>query len=117
MDEVHKVTIEYDGKQYDIATYSDKDHIHKALESTRTFYEIDTLSWVRSRQREGVYIDVGANIGNHAIWFAEKCPSVSVVAVEGNNLVLPLLKINSNCTEKCAAKIQVLSTYVSDAPW
>lgn len=50
--------------------------------SRNSFYEQGFLDYVRSQRIEGVYLDVGANIGNHSIYFSQHCPSVRVYAFE-----------------------------------
>lgn len=81
----------------DIETYSNDDHIGKILASTGTFYEEDLLRYIEfigSRHgRRGVYIDVGANIGNHSIYFGKFLADL-VVSVEPNPAVLPVLRRN-----------------------
>jgi FkbM family methyltransferase len=46
------------------------------------WYERELLDAIKAQQRAGVYVDVGAHIGNHAVWFARYCPSTWVVAIE-----------------------------------
>lgn len=47
------------------------DYIQNKIANTGTFYEIDLLSEVsRLPLREGAVCDIGANIGNHSVFFA-----------------------------------------------
>ena len=50
--------------------------------SRNSFYEQGFLDYVRSQRIEGVYLDVGANIGNHSVYFSQHCPSSIVYAFE-----------------------------------
>ncbi len=50
------------------------DHIQHALLSTGAFYEAGMLEDLRRRLRPGgLFVDVGANIGNHALFAAAVC--------------------------------------------
>ena len=46
------------------------------------FYEHAFLEYIRSLGIEGVYVDVGACIGTHSLFFALMCPSTQVIAFE-----------------------------------
>jgi FkbM family methyltransferase len=45
-------------------------------------YEEDYLQRIRDLGRAGVYVDVGAHLGTHTVWFAMQCPSTHVHAFE-----------------------------------
>lgn len=62
--------------------------------ATHMFYEQDLLCAVRELRLKGVYVDVGANIGNHTVFFSLHCPSTRVIAIEPNPAALELLKLN-----------------------
>lgn len=60
----------------------DQDHIQKVISTTKDFYEIDLLSDVFPRiDKNSVVVDVGANIGNHTIFFSKVC-GAKVIAFE-----------------------------------
>lgn len=72
------------------------DHISRMIRGNGTFYELDLLEHLRTLFSWGerpVVIDVGANIGNHAVFFAKYVAS-HVVAIEPNPVVLPVLERN-----------------------
>lgn len=46
------------------------------------FYEPAMLQRIAENDRPGVYLDVGANMGNHTAFFAQHCPSTTVHAFE-----------------------------------
>lgn len=46
------------------------------------FYEEAMLGYIRSKNIAGCYVDVGSNIGTHALFFAVACPSTHVYAFE-----------------------------------
>ena len=57
------------------------DHIGKTL-LAGGYYEHDMLKAISKLNLEGVYVDVGSFVGTHALWFAKKCPSTKVLAIE-----------------------------------
>lgn len=60
------------------------------------FYEPAMLEHIAHQAREGAYLDVGANIGNHTVFFAQHCPATVVHAFE------PLDFIFANLAENIA---------------
>lgn len=58
------------------------------------YYEKDLLLAIARRQAHGVYVDVGANIGNHTIFFAQHCPSTHVISIEPRKDVYDALCLN-----------------------
>lgn len=88
---------EYNNHTFDIRGTSDSDHIFRAICSNSTFYEIDLLEYIRRLLFDddglGIAIDVGANIGNHSIFF-RKFLVGHVISIEPNSKVLPTLRAN-----------------------
>jgi FkbM family methyltransferase len=58
------------------------------------FYEEGFLEYVRSLGRRGVYVDVGAYIGTHSIYFALLCEAAHVYAFEPRDVVRGELERN-----------------------
>lgn len=58
------------------------------------FYEAALLREVERLKRPGVYVDVGANFGNHSVFFSRFCPSTKVISIEPYCEALIALKIN-----------------------
>jgi FkbM family methyltransferase len=57
-------------RRIELWTHSEPDHLEMAIRSNRTFYEIDVLMKCRELHFPGTaVIDVGANIGNHSVFF------------------------------------------------
>lgn len=59
------------------------------------FYEDAMLDYIRSLGREGVYVDIGANIGNHTVFFDRFCASSEVHAFEPGDFAWPYLQENT----------------------
>lgn len=105
--------ITYLGKKFRIRPASEADHIAKSIRATSAFYEMELLSYLRIFGLRGRYaIDVGANIGNHSIFFSAFMAD-QVISIEANNSIVPILKENlaeNNCRHK------VIPTAVGSEP-
>lgn len=67
------------------------DHIGNIINKTKKFYELPMLKYIDENcQKSGIYIDVGANIGNHSVFFAKYCTNkvYSIEPVRSNYDVL-----------------------------
>jgi hypothetical protein len=58
------------------------------------FYEPHMLEYIRTLDLKGRYLDIGANIGNHAVYFDMLCPSTSVEAFEPDRASFAILEEN-----------------------
>ena len=57
---------------FDLEGVDSQDRMTRLLEQRKTFYEDDLLRHLGRRGPcGGVYLDVGANIGNHAVFFGK----------------------------------------------
>jgi len=76
---------------------SAKDYIYRKICQYNGFYELDLLSYIESCFPDGVEvcIDVGANIGNHSVYFGNFI-SKDLIAIEVNPMVTPVLRENLN---------------------
>jgi len=74
---------------------ADSDWIYSLIKKTGTFYEIDLLKYIHYAigVERGCILDVGANIGNHAVFFGLFI-SDAVVCFEPNPKVFPILVEN-----------------------
>ncbi|HAF61801.1 MAG TPA: hypothetical protein DCK95_05700 [Anaerolineaceae bacterium] len=107
--------ISYNNKNYSLAGYSRNDYIFKKIIKSRSFYDIRTLEKIRFLNLSGTYIDIGANIGNHAIYFLNECTTETVIAIEANIDLIPILRRNikeNNFQNKdCFILNYLISTY------
>ncbi len=62
-------------------------HYHRGI-----FYEMGMLEAIREEAKSGTYLDVGANIGNHTLYFEKFCNSDRVIAFEPLEQALGPLK-------------------------
>jgi FkbM family methyltransferase len=74
--------------------FDDADTIAYVIRTQKTFWEIDQLEYVAMvGPQGGVYLDVGSNIGNHAVFFGLFCAD-HVVAIEPNPRLHAILRRN-----------------------
>lgn len=76
------------------------DHIGEDIRKNRRFYEFDLLDYIKGLNLDGVYIDGGANIGNHSVFFAQFCKCDHVYSFEPLDQCFQKLLINTKRFEK-----------------
>ncbi|MCR8844812.1 FkbM family methyltransferase [Paenibacillus sp. SC116] len=75
--------IKYDDYSVKVCTPNLSDHIQYLLANTRQFYELPMLEDIRRRlPAQSVVVDVGANIGNHSLFFGKICNTQKVYSFE-----------------------------------
>jgi protein O-GlcNAc transferase len=74
-------TFKYKGKDVHFLNIDPEDHIESYL-ARGVFYEENVLKFIEDLQVEGNYLDAGAYIGNHSIFFSLFCPSNWVYSFE-----------------------------------
>lgn len=68
-------------------------NLHK-LYANGLWYEADLLAEIKRRQTGGIFVDIGAGLGNHTVHFAMECKADCVIAVESHPGCLDLLLQN-----------------------
>ena len=91
----------YSNQKIVIEGYHVEDLIFERIVTRKTFYEDKLLEKARSLNLKGVYVDIGANIGNHSIFFSCFCGSTVVYSFEIDETIFALLKKNmeKNCLQ------------------
>lgn len=91
------ITFNYDLKEIKFYLPFINDHIQKIIYFNKSFYEIEMLEDIKKRIGENkVIIDVGANIGNHTIYFAKICRAKKVYSFEPQENIFNILVKNIN---------------------
>jgi FkbM family methyltransferase len=107
--------IEHGGRSFRIPARPGPDYLTDWMRRKRRFYELDLLEALAVEVPSGgVALDVGANIGNHALWFAAVMGlrTVAFEPVETNLAVLRRL-VALNGLEDA---ITIVPLAISDAP-
>jgi len=92
-----RYSISLDGRRFDFRSYSADDAITRRMQKYGTFYERDLLDYSRGLLATlppgGLVVDIGANLGNHAVYWGAYSGR-TVVAVEANPALAPILTEN-----------------------
>lgn len=92
-------SLRYDNLDFTLEFHSNDDHIAKQVKLFNTFYEIDLLSAITPfLNNKDMVIDIGANVGNHSVFFAGVL-GCNVVAFEPYGLSYELLVKNIHANE------------------
>lgn len=71
------------------------DLIEQTIIAKQTFFEIAELTIAHKYiEKNAVFVDIGANIGNHLLFFAKCCGAKKIIAFEPNPIVFPVLQKN-----------------------
>jgi FkbM family methyltransferase len=93
--------------------YDAGDKIAYVIHSQKTFWEVDQLEYIAMvGPAGGIYVDVGSNIGNHAVFFGRFCAD-HVVAVEPHPRLQPILAHNLESND-LASRSTVVHAGISD---
>ncbi len=96
--ELVTISLSFAGKTIPITAPKD-DFITRSLVNTKTFYEAELLKALLKGAPTGIYVDVGAHIGNHTLAFAAAFPATKVIAIEPNHDSFELLTKNTEAYE------------------
>lgn len=105
-----------DNIELNIYCHNKTDHIYKHItyyNNKPVFYENYLLEKIRSMNIYGTYIDCGANIGNHSLYFASFTNADKVISIEGHPLIFKILEKNMNTNIK-DSKFKILNKLVGD---
>ena len=91
---MQKQIFEFMGRRIELWAHPDPDHMGRMIRANRAFYELDVLMKCRELYVPGTaIIDVGANIGNHAVFFGSVL-NAPVYAFEPHKPNHELLEMN-----------------------
>ena len=83
-------------------------HIVGTMRRSGRWYESDLLLVIKGLGIDGVFVDVGANIGSHTVAFHDACGAQRVIAIEPHEQNLRYLKKNA-----VGRRVRVVPTAVS----
>lgn len=91
---MQKQIFDFMGRRIELWAHDDPDHLALVIRTNRTFYELDVLMKSHQIYLPGTaIIDVGANIGNHSVYFGAVL-GAPVYAFEPYEPNLELLEMN-----------------------
>lgn len=83
----------YYNKKVYLKSLSHKDHQVKSWKQSE-FYEKRLLEKIKNYNLSGNYLDIGANVGNHSIYFSLFCKSTTVYSYEPHPQIFNVLSNN-----------------------
>lgn len=87
------VRTEIEGKAVSFFVNDESDLI-QGRHACGEFYEIEELNIIKKFFEGGCFLDIGANVGNHAIYIAKFLAPVRIICIEPNPAAIDLLLIN-----------------------
>lgn len=73
----------------------DGEYVQKKIYYTKDYYERDVLDAIKKNiPTEGVILDIGANIGNHTVFFSKECNAKKIYAFEPVGKTFEILQKN-----------------------
>lgn len=88
--------IRYGGKVFRFRYLSSDDVAAQEGGAKGRFQELELLEAIGFMHLKGSYIDVGANVGNHTLFFSNFTWAERVIAIEANPITIKILKENVN---------------------
>ena len=93
------VSFIHEGQEVRLMLSDTDEHLSGIIRSHKNFYELQMLDDIRKRVPPlGVFVDCGANIGNHAVYFGVICEASKVYAFEPTggtyNILLKNISLN-----------------------
>jgi FkbM family methyltransferase len=96
----------HEDHEFTFALNQPHDYIQRQILSAN-FYELEELQLIRTHaQSAKCIVDIGANIGNHSVYLAAFTQCTTLIPVEPNPFLLPVLKANLalNCPQQTVWK-------------
>lgn len=103
-----KVTHKYKGKEITLK-YLDRDQIAQ-MKKKGGYMEHNMLKFIEKLGISDIYVDIGAHIGNHVVFFAEYCKCEKVIAYEAIPEIYEVLVENASYLND---KVELINTAVS----
>jgi FkbM family methyltransferase len=111
------VRFEFDGVPIQLWANDPPDTVQAVISQTGSFYEVDQLQYLRALlPYHPRIVDVGANIGNHSIFFDKICHASKVWAIEPNHEAVVELKRNIAANGCQSIDITLLGIAVGASP-
>jgi len=79
----------------------------------KTFFDLEVLRFIRERRLRGTYVDVGANIGNHSVYFLCETKCERLVSIEADERLILYLQTNVMAREQNSLRYRILNAVIS----
>lgn len=110
--DVDTVKFVHRGKKFEFLVHSENEQMAYHLRKEGTFFEHDPLDYLADNfQNHRTIIDVGANIGNHSVYFHEFLNCDQIISFEIHPINYAVLVINTFDYDKCKPMNFAVSNY------
>ncbi len=107
----------YEKSRFKFYVANASDEIQGRYHANGLFYEIELLEYIRHTCPRGqIVADVGANVGNHAVYFDKVLEASEVVVFEPNEVARAILKKNIALNDCKNVNTRYVQNGVSDTP-
>jgi FkbM family methyltransferase len=115
--EVTLLSVERHGRKllFDDDGFASTPYVYSPILKKGALYEEPFLEYIRSLDLRGVYVDIGAHLGTHTVWFATVCPSTRVHAFEPLGRFADVVRRNVTLNE-LDGKVTLHQVGLSDQP-
>jgi FkbM family methyltransferase len=115
--EVTLLSVERHGRKllFDDDGFASTPYVYCPILKKDELYEEPFLKYIRSLDLQGVYVDIGAHLGTHTVWFATVCPSTRVHAFEPLSRLADVVRRNVTLNE-LDGKVTLHQVGLSDRP-
>lgn len=103
----------YENRKYRLTGRNASEGILASIRKQRTFVDAELLEFIRGRGLAGTYVDVGANIGNHSLFFLRETRCTRLVAVEANAQLVPHLEANLTADEQGRSRCEIFKAVIA----
>jgi hypothetical protein len=100
---------------FDDGGFASTPYVYRPILKKGELYEEPFLEYIRSLDLRGVYVDIGAHLGTHTVWFATMCPSTRVHAFEPLSRFADVVRRNVTLNE-LDGKVTLHQVGLSDRP-
>ena len=114
---IYSKTIKFGEINIKLSNIKENDHIFNHFtiyKGKGVFYENTLLEKIKSLKLNGTYIDCGANIGNHSVYFLNFTKCNSLVSIEGHDKIFDVLKFNINNNNHYNKKNNLINSLIGD---
>jgi FkbM family methyltransferase len=114
---VYTKIINFNNNQIKMSNLKENEHIfnHFTIHRGRgVFYENALLEKIKSMNIKGTYIDCGANIGNHSVYFLNFTDCNNLISIEGHDKIFDILKYNVDNNNIYKKKVNLINNLVGD---
>lgn len=103
----------FENRKYCLVGRDKCEGILSYIRQKQTFFDAELLQFIKGRELQGTYVDVGANIGNHSVFFLCETRCSKLVSTEANAQLIPFLEQNVTAVGQDSSRCQIVNAIIS----